>query len=426
MNEKHVKRVVVTGVGLVSPLAANSTVSWERLLKGLSGVKRLPLESYGDCPVSIAGIIPSYEDDPIGGLDMNRYIPLKEQKKADRFIQLALVAAEEAINDANLLPLSDDEKLDIATIVATGIGGFHSITNAVNTVATKGSRKLSPFTIPSFIANLAAGQISIKYGFKGMIGAPVSACAASIQAIGDGFRAIQSGYANIALVGGSESCINNVSLGGFHAARALTTNYNDAPECASRPFDSQRDGFVMSEGAGILILEDLDNALKRNAKILAEIIGYGTTSDAWHITSGPEDGSGAARSMQKALNDAHLKAEDIDYINAHSTSTFVGDRAEIAAIKSVFNSSKNYISSTKSSTGHMLGAAGVAATIFSIKAINDGIAPPSINIDDLDDSADGLNIITNTPKETSLKNVLINGFGFGGVNASLIISDFVK
>ncbi|WP_127960464.1 beta-ketoacyl-ACP synthase II [Serratia microhaemolytica] len=418
------KRVVVTGVGLVSPLACTSEISWDRLIKGFSGIKRLSREHHGDCPVHIAGVIPSYLDDNIGGLDINKYISLKEQKKADRFIQLALVAAEEAVYDAKILFLEEEEKLDVATIIATGIGGFHAITNAVNTVSEKGSKKLSPFTIPSFIANLAAGQVSIKYGYKGILGAPVSACAASIQAIGDGYRAIQGGYATMALVGGAESCINPVSLGGFHAARALTASFNEKPECSSRPFDSKRDGFVMSEGAGILILEELDHALKRQAKILAEVKGYGTTSDAWHITAGPEDGSGAARSMQKAIADADLSPEDIDYINAHSTSTYVGDRAEMAAIKKIFKKKCPYISSTKSSTGHMLGAAGAAAAIFSIKAINNGIIPPSINIDVLDEAAEHLNIVINNSQKYPIDNVLVNGFGFGGVNASVIFSSF--
>jgi len=372
--------------------------------------------------VHIGGTIPSFEDDATGGLALDKYITFQEQKKADRFIHLALVAAEEAIKEAGLTFLSEQEKLEIATIVATGIGGFHTITNAVNTVATKGSRRLSPYTIPSFIANMAAGHISIKYGYKGIIGTPVTACAASIQAIGDGYNIIKSGRTNIALVGGTESCINPVSIGGFHAARALATGYNDKPECASRPFDVNRNGFVMGEGAGILVLEELEHALCRGAKILAEIKGYGTTSDAWHITAGPDDGAGAARAMQKALDDALLKPGDIDYINAHSTSTYVGDRAEISAIKNIFRESRPYISSTKSSTGHLLGAAGATGAIFSIKAINSETLPPSLNIDNLDDAAQDLNIIMNIAKKAAINNVLVNGFGFGGINASLVIS----
>ncbi|MGP3591505.1 beta-ketoacyl-ACP synthase II [Vagococcus sp. WN89Y] len=424
MEKFYKRRVVVTGMGLVSPLASNVEISWQRLIRGLSGVKKLPANFYGDTPVHIGGTIPSCEEDAPGGLAMNKFISVQEQRKADRFIQLALVAAEEAITEAGLYLLNEKEKTDVATIVATGIGGFHSITNAVNTVSLKGSRKLSPYTIPSFIANLAAGQISIKYGYKGIIGTPVTACAASIQAIGDGYHIIKSGRADIAVVGGSESCINPVSLGGFHAVRALATNYNDRPECASRPFDADRNGFVMSEGAGILVLEDLEHALCRGAKILAEVKGYGTTSDAWHITAGPEDGSGASLAMQKAINDSKLHPENIDYINAHSTSTWVGDKAELAAIRNVFQKNRPYISSTKSSTGHLLGAAGATAAIFSIKSINNATVPPSININNLDAAADGLNIIANTAKSTAINNVLINGFGFGGVNASIILSKF--
>lgn len=424
MKTPNNKRVVVTGIGLVSPLASTADISWQRLIAGLSGVKKLSPELYGDTPVHIGGTVPPAQEDETGGLDIDKYLAVKEQKKADRFIQLALVAAEEAINNAGIASLEDKEKLDIATIIATGVGGFHSITNAVTTVASKGSRKLSPFTIPSFLANLAAGQISIKYGFKGIIGAPVSACAASIQAIGDGFRAILNGDANIAVVGGAEACINPVSLGGFHAARALATSYNERPEEASRPFDIQREGFVMSEGAGILVLEEFENAKNRGAKILAEVKGYGTTSDAWHITSGPQDGSGAARSMQKAIFDAGFQPEDIDYINAHSTSTSVGDSAEMAAINSVFKNSAPYISSTKSSTGHMLGAAGAAASIFSIQAIINQLIPPSINIERLDEAAQQLNIVANQAKKAGVKNALVNGFGFGGVNATIILSQF--
>lgn len=424
MEKRINKRVVVTGMGLVSPLAASRETSWERLIAGLSGIKQLPADDYGNCAVRIGGTVPSYQDDQAGGLDIDKHIPLREQKRTDRFIHLALIAAEEAVINAGLLTLSEEEKLDVATIIATGIGGVHAITRAVNSVYGEGNKKLSPFTIPSFIANLAAGQISIKYGYKGPIGTPVSACAASIQAIGDGFKAIQGERANIALVGGSEACISPVALGGFHAARALSTGFNEEPARSSRPFDSMRDGFVMSEGAGVLVLEELEHALNRGADILAEVKGYGTTSDAWHITAGPADGAGAARAMEKALADAELFAEDIDYINAHSTSTYVGDLSEIAAIRAVFKNHPPLISSTKSSTGHMLGAAGAAASIFSIMAINRGIIPASINIEQIDASAAGLNIIKNHPRIDDVAYALVNGFGFGGVNASIILAAF--
>jgi len=379
---------------------------------------------YGDTPVKIGGRVPNIEEDAEGGLDLGKFIPLKEQKKGDRFIHLALVAAEEALQQAGLLTLSEEEKLNVATIIATGIGGFHAITNAVNTVSEKGSKRMSPFTVPSFIANLAAAQISIKYGFKGISGTPVSACAASVQAIGDGFKTIMTEDVDIAVVGGSESCINAVSLGGFNAARALTIGFNDAPEKASRPFDAQRSGFVMSEGAGVLVLEELEHAKRRGATILAEVKGYGTTSDAWHITAGPEDGEGAARAMSGALKKAEMRPEEIDYINAHSTSTPVGDKAEIFALKTVFGDNRPFISSTKSATGHMLGAAGAAGAIFSIKALNESLVPASLNIEEVDEDAQTLNIVKEGAKKAALSTVMVNGFGFGGVNASVIFSKY--
>jgi len=379
---------------------------------------------YGDTPVKIGGRVPNIEEDAEGGLDLGKFIPLKEQKKGDRFIHLALVAAEEALQQAGLLTLSEEEKLNVATIIATGIGGFHAITNAVNTVSEKGSKRMSPFTVPSFIANLAAAQISIKYGFKGISGTPVSACAASVQAIGDGFKTIMTEDVDIAVVGGSESCINAVSLGGFNAARALTIGFNDAPEKASRPFDAQRSGFVMSEGAGVLVLEELEHAKRRGATILAEVKGYGTTSDAWHITAGPEDGEGAARAMSGALKKAEMRPEEIDYINAHSTSTPIGDKAEIFALKTVFGDNRPFISSTKSATGHMLGAAGAAGAIFSIKALNESLVPASLNIEEVDEDAQTLNIVKEGAKKAALSTVMVNGFGFGGVNASVIFSKY--
>lgn len=418
------KRVVVTGIGMVSPLGSSTDICWTRLINGDSGITKLPPELFGDTPIKIGGLVPSFLDDPIGGLDLDKIITPKDQRKSDRFIHLALTAAAEAIEQSGISSFANHEKLTIATIIATGIGGFLSITDAVKTVEVKGSKRLSPFTVPSFIANLAAAQISIKYGLKGIMGAPVTACAASIQSIGDGLRIIKSGEANVAVVGGSEACINSTSLGSFNAAKALSSNFNDAPSLASRPFDAARSGFVMSEGAGVLVLEELSHALDRNAPILAEVKGYGSSSDAWHITSGPDDGEGAARAMELALSQSLLLPKDIDYINAHSTSTVVGDNAEIAAIKTVFNQHKPYISSTKSSTGHMLGAAGAIASIFSIKALNESKLPPSLNIDNIDESAKELNIIKNHCIHQAIDTALVNGFGFGGVNASIIFSRF--
>ncbi|WP_455818369.1 beta-ketoacyl-ACP synthase II [Pseudomonas cerasi] len=419
------RRVVITGMGLISPLGNGVDGSWQRLIAGQSGIRHLPEEAYGDTHIRVGGQVPSIEQDPQHGFDIAALIPVKEQRKADRFIHLALAAAEEAITQAGLHNLSETARLRTATIIATGIGGFHAISNAVKTVAEKGSRKLSPFTIPSFIANLAASHVAIKYGFKGMLGTPVSACAASIQSIGDGFRAIRFDDADIAVVGGCESCINPVSLGGFQAARALSTAFNDHPEQASRPFDQARDGFVMGEGAGMLVLEELTRAQARGATIFGEVAGYGTTSDAYHITSGPEDGEGAARAMTIALQQAGITGRDVDYINAHSTSTPVGDLAEINALRRVLgDGAHTAISSTKSATGHLLGAAGAVGAIFSLMAMRQQIAPPSLNITQLDSAAEGLNIVKNSAQQMTIRSVLVNGFGFGGVNGSVIFKTF--
>ena len=418
------RRVVITGMGLTSPLAHGVTPSWQRLIAGKSGIRLLPEAVYGDTAIRVGGLVPSIAED-VNGLDLDALIAPKEQRKSDRFIHLALAAAAEAVEQAGLHNLTDAVRQRTATIIATGIGGFHAITQAVKTVTEKGSRKLSPFTIPSFIGNLAASQVAIRYGFKGMLGTPVSACAASIQSIGDAMRAIRYGEADVALAGGCESCVNPVSLGGFQAARALSTGFNDRPEQASRPFDGGRDGFVMSEGAGVLVLESLEHAQQRGATILAEVAGYGTTSDAYHITAGPEDGEGAARSMTIALQQAGLAAADLDYVNAHSTSTPVGDVAELNALRQVLGEgARAAISSTKSATGHLLGAAGALGAIFSVMAIREGIAPPSLNIERLDERAQGLNIVQNNAREMPIRSALVNGFGFGGVNGSLVLKAF--
>ncbi|WP_212409719.1 beta-ketoacyl-ACP synthase II [Erwinia sp. E602] len=418
------RRVVITGMGLTSPLAHGVIPSWQRLIAGKSGIRLLPEAVHGDTAIRVGGLVPSVTED-VHGLDLDALIAPKEQRKSDRFIHLALAAAAEAVEQAGLHNLTEAARQRTATIIATGIGGFHAITQAVKTVTEKGSRKLSPFTIPSFIGNLAASQVAIKYGLKGMLGTPVSACAASIQSIGDAMRVIRYGEADVALAGGTESCVNPVSLGGFQAARALSTDFNDRPALASRPFDAGRDGFVMSEGAGVLVLESLEHAQQRGATILAEVAGYGTTSDAYHITAGPEDGEGAARSMTLALQQAGLAAAELDYVNAHSTSTPVGDVAELNALRQVLgDGARAAISSTKSATGHLLGAAGALGAIFSVLAIREGIAPPSLNIDRLDERAQGLNIVQNEARQMPIRSALVNGFGFGGVNGSLVLKAF--
>ncbi|WPO43978.1 beta-ketoacyl-ACP synthase II [Tardiphaga sp. 42S5] len=415
------KRIVVTGMGAVSPLAAGVNQSWSRLLASESGIGRLPEQIVKDLPAKIGGAVPAKSEEAGHGFDPDVVVPPKDQRKMDRFILFGLSAAEEALSQANWAPLSAIEQQCTATIIASGIGGFPAITEAVRTVDQRGVRRLSPFTIPSFLANLAAGQISIRFGLKGPLGAPVTACAAGVQAIGDAARLIRAGEADVAVCGGTEACINEVSLGGFAAARALSTHFNDAPSTASRPFDQARDGFVMGEGAGILVIEALDHALERGAEPLAELVGYGTSADAHHITSGAEDGDGARRSMEIAIRQAGIRPEDIRHLNAHATSTPVGDLGEVAAIKAIFGSNGEIaVSATKSATGHLLGAAGGLEAIFTILALRDQVAPPTLNLQDPDPAADGIDFVAHAARPHAMEYAISNGFGFGGVNASVI------
>lgn len=415
------RRIVVTGMGAVSPLAAGVNQTWSRLLASESGIRRLPEQIVKDLPVKIGGNVPTKSEEAGHGFDPDAVVPPKDQRKMDRFIVFGLAAAEEALSQANWTPLSAMEKQRTATIIASGIGGFPAITEAVRTVDQRGVRRLSPFTIPSFLANLAAGQISIRFGLKGPLGAPATACAAGVQAIGDAARLIRAGEADVAICGGTEACINEVSLGGFAAARALSTHFNDNPSTASRPFDRARDGFVMGEGAGILVIEALDHALERNAKPLAELVGYGTSADAHHITSGAEDGEGPRRSMEIAIGQAGIRPQDVRHLNAHATSTPVGDLGEVAAIRAIFgNSGEIAVSATKSATGHLLGAAGGLEAIFTVLALRDQVAPPTLNLQNPDSAADGIDFVAHTARPHSMEYAISNGFGFGGVNASVI------
>lgn len=419
------ERIVITGMGMVSPLGCGVELVWQRLLAGQSGIKKLPANIADYLNTKIAGIVPDKAEDAAGGFDAEGVIPAKEIKKMDRFIQFALVAAEEAIKQAKWFPSSERQKSRTATVIASGIGGFPAIANAVRTTDNKGVSRLSPFTVPSFLVNLAAGHISIRHGFKGPLGAPVTACAAGVQAIGDAARMIRADEADIAICGGAEACVDLVSLGGFAAAKALSSSFNDQPEQASRPFDSQRDGFVMGEGAGVLVIEKLSHALERGAIPIAEIVGYGTSADAYHITAGPEDGDGAKRAMETAIAMADISSADIQHLNAHATSTPVGDGCEIAAIKSVFGADSSVaIASTKSSTGHLLGAAGGIEAIFTALAVRDQVSPFTLNLDQTDAQAEGLNFVKSQPKPMPIDYAISNGFGFGGVNASVIIKRY--
>ena len=418
------RRVVIPGMGLVSPLGCNVELAWQRLLAGRSGITVLPEAVTEGVPAKVAGRVLPLSEDPEGGWDVDAVVSPKDQRKMDRFIPFALGAADQALAQAGWPMVGGDEaaRARTATVIASGIGGFGAIADAVRTTETRGPQRLSPFTVPSFLVNLAAGQVSIRHGLKGPLGAPVTACAASVQAIGDAARLIRSGEADVAVCGGSEAAIDRVSLGGFAAAKALGTAFNDTPEQASRPFDAQRDGFVMGEGAGMLVIEALDHALARGAQPLAELVGYGTSADAYHITSGPEDGDGAARSMWAALAQAGLTAQDVQHLNAHATSTGVGDRGELAAIRRVFGADAPVaISSTKSATGQLLGAAGAVAAIFTTLALRDQVVPGTLNLHQPDALAEGLDLVALRPRPMALTHAMLNGFGFGGVNATLIL-----
>ncbi|MGY3025591.1 3-oxoacyl-[acyl-carrier-protein] synthase II [Pseudomonas lurida] len=415
------KRIVVTGMGALTPLGADVESTWQRLLAGQSGIRRLPQTLIGDLAVSIGGQVQSVLQDPEAGFDPDRLLAAKEQRKMDRFILFALAAADEALKQAGWAPKTAHEQERTATIIASGVGGFPAIADAVRTTDSKGPRRLSPFTIPSFLSNMAAGHVSINYGLKGPLGAPVTACAAGVQAIGDAARMIRAGEVDVAVCGGAEAAIHRVSLAGFAAARALSSDFNDRPELASRPFDQARDGFVMGEGAGILVIEALEHALARGAQPIAELVGYGTSADAYHMTAGPEDGDGARRAMLQALRQAGIEASAVQYLNAHATSTPVGDKGELAAIRTVFGANGSpAISSTKSATGHLLGAAGGIEAIFTVLALRDQVAPVTLNLENPDTLADGLDMLRGQARSMPMEYALSNGFGFGGVNASVL------
>jgi len=416
------RRVVVTGMGMVSPLGCGVEQVWSRLIAGRSGLRALPEELVADIPAKVGGVVPIRVEDPAAGFDSDPVASPKDQRKMDRFILFALAAAEEAIAQSGWLPTDASSRERTATVIASGIGGFPAITQAVRTTDRRGVQRLSPFTIPSFLVNMAAGHVSIRYGYQGPIGAPVTACAAGVQAIGDAARLIRQGEADVAVCGGTEACIDRVSLGGFAAARALSSRFNDEPERASRPFDGARDGFVMGEGAGLLVIEALEHAQARGALPLAELVGYGTSADAYHLTSGPEDGAGARRAMQAALRQAGLIPADIRHLNAHATSTPVGDRCELEAIKSLFGRNPSVaVSSTKSATGHLLGAAGGVEAIFTVLALRDQIVPATLNLERPDPAGEGVDIVSGAARPMALEHAMSNGFGFGGVNASIVL-----
>jgi 3-oxoacyl-[acyl-carrier-protein] synthase II len=425
LDGKRMKRIVVTGMGIVSPLGCGVEHVWSKLLAGHSGIVGLPQTISDGLAAKVAGVVPDYSENEPAGFDPDQAAEPKDQRKMDRFILFALVAAKQALEQAGWRPNSELEHCRTATIIASGIGGFGAIADAVRTTESRGPRRLSPFTIPSFLANMAAGAVSIQHGFRGPLGAPVTACAAGVQAIGDAMRLIRSGEADIALCGGAEACIDRVSVGAFAAARALSTDFSEMPHQASRPFDQARDGFVIAEGAGLLVIESLEHALRRGATPIVELVGYGTSADAYHMTSTPDDGSGARRAMETALHQAGITSVDVQHLNAHATSTPMGDRSELRAIKSVFGGAQGpIVSATKSSTGHLLGAAGGVEAIFTALAVRDQVAPATLNFEHPDAEAEGVKIASGKPLPLEIEFAMSNGFGFGGVNASIVLKKF--
>lgn len=419
------RRVVVTGMGIVSPLGVGVNHVWQRLLKSESGISAISSFETSDLAARIAGMVP-LGDSASGLFNADENVPAKEQRKMDQFIIYAIGAANEAIRNAGLAPQTDEERERIGVMVGSGIGGLQSIYEGSVTLAEKGPRRISPFFIPSALINLASGHISIMHGFKGPNHSAVTACSTGAHAIGDAARLIMWDDADVMVAGGAEAAVSRLGIAGFAAARALSTAYNETPEKASRPYDKGRDGFVMGEGAGVVVLEELEHAKKRGATIYAEVVGYGMSGDAHHITSPPDDGNGGYRAMKMALKRAGMNPEDIDYINAHGTSTPVGDMIELGAVRRLFaDKAPNLsMSSTKSAIGHLLGAAGAVEAIFSIKAINDQIVPPTLNLEDPDDGTVGMDLVPKVAKQRKVRAALSNSFGFGGTNASLIFKEY--
>ncbi|MGO4740057.1 beta-ketoacyl-ACP synthase II [Bosea sp. 2KB_26] len=419
------RRVVVTGLGMVTPLACGVEPTWSRLISGASGAGPITSFDASDLPAQIACNIPR-GDGSNGTFNPDDWMEPKEQRKVDDFIVFAMAAATQALNDAGWKPESYEDQIATGVAIGSGIGGLGGIYEASILLKERGPRRLSPFFIPGRLSNLAAGYVSITHGLKGPNHAVVTACSTGAHAIGDASRMIALGDAKVMVAGGTESAINRIGIAGFCACRALSTGFNDTPEKASRPYDKDRDGFVMGEGAGVVVLEDLEHAKARGARIYAEIVGYGMSGDAYHITSPAEDGDGAYRCMSAALDRAGVTAGDLDYINAHGTSTQLGDEIELRAVERLLANAprKPAMSSTKSATGHLLGAAGAIEAIFTVLAIRDQIAPPTINLDNPSVETD-LDLVPNVAKKRSIETALSNSFGFGGTNASLVIRRFV-
>ena len=414
------RRVVVTGLGMVTPLGCGVDVTWKRLLAGESGARKVDTFDVSDLPARIACMIPR-GDGANGTYNPSDWMEPKEQRKVDDFIAYAMCAATQAIRDADCAPQSYEEQIAIGVMIGSGIGGVAGIAETALVLKERGPRRVSPFFIPGRLINLASGYVSIAHGLKGPNHAVVTACSTGAHAIGDAARLIALGDADLMVAGGAESPLDRLSMAGFAACRALSTAFNDEPARASRPYDRDRDGFVMGEGAGVVVLEEIEHARARGAKIYAELIGYGLSGDAYHITAPAEDGDGALRCMKAAIRRAGITPAEIDYINAHGTSTPVGDEIELHAVQRLVGNDANRISmsSTKSSIGHLLGAAGAVEAIFSILAMRDRIAPPTLNLDHPSVKA-AVDLVPHRAREREIDVVLSNSFGFGGTNAALV------
>lgn len=414
------RRVVVTGMGLLTPLGVGLDTNWRRLTNGESGIRRIEHFETEDLAATIAGQIPLGDGE--GEFNPDNYVSPKDQRQVDQFIVYALAAAQMAVEDSGWVADTEEKQIRKGVQIGSGIGGLQTIYNGAITIHERGPRRVSPHFIPAALINLASGRLSIKYGFRGPNHAAVTACATGAHAIGDAARLIMLDDADVMVAGGAEAAICRIGIAGFAASRALSTGFNDRPTEASRPWDENRDGFVMGEGSGIVVLEEYEHARRRGARIYAELVGYGLSGDAHHITSPAEDGDGAVRAMRNALKWAKLDPGDVDYVNAHSTSTPAGDVVELRAIRTVFGNSVGRIpvSSTKSAIGHLLGAAGSVEAIYSILALQNGVVPPTLNLHDPAPEAEGMDLVPLVAKEHRCRVAMSNAFGFGGTNTSLV------
>ncbi|MDR3437191.1 beta-ketoacyl-ACP synthase II [Telmatospirillum sp.] len=414
------RRVVITGLGMVTPLGVGVAANWDRLTKSESGLRTIEGFDISDLPAKVAGQVPTGTGSP-HLFNPDDVASPKDRRRMDDFIVYALCAASEAIADSGWKPESDEDREKTGVMIGSGIGGLPAIASGALVLKEGGPRRLSPFFIPASLINLASGHVSIKYGFKGPNHAVVTACSTGAHAIGDASRLIMFEDADVMVAGGTEAAVCRLGVAGFAAARALSTGFNDTPSKASRPWDKDRDGFVMGEGAGVVVLEEFEHAKKRGAKIYGEIIGYGMSGDAHHITAPAEDGDGAFRAMRAAVKRAGISLDEVDYVNAHGTSTQLGDAIELGAVKRLFgdHAYKLSMSSTKSAIGHLLGAAGSVEAIYSLLAINHGLVPPTLNLDNPSEGCD-IDLVPHVAKERKVRVALSNSFGFGGTNASLI------